>query len=318
MVRGQMGIYDMPLDKDQVDALASQAREGGLEPVVFGEEPSAGQLAGCEVLMGYFPPAELAALPRLRWMQLPCAGAERHCGTLPQGAALTNCSGAFGQDIAEHVVCVTLMLMRLMPSYQRGQQAHEWGRLAPARNVAYSTVCVFGMGDLGSWIARDFHLLGARVRGVARTARDAGGVFDETYVTSEAERAVAGADVVVGALPATPGTRGLVSAEVIGAMGPGTIFVNVGRGATVDEAALAQALLAGRIGGSALDVFEEEPLPAASPFWDLPNVIVTPHVAGRDTDPLAMRQIFCICTDNLGRYLAGRPLTHVVDQTLGY
>ena len=318
MGRAQMGVFGMPFDKDETTEIATMAREGGLEPVIFEREPVAAQLTGCEVLMGYFPAGELAALPRLRWVQLPCAGAERYCGALPAGATLANCSGAFGQDIAEHVLCVTLMLLRMLPAYQRQQFAHEWRRGDAARNVAGSTVCVIGMGDLGSWVARDFRMLGARVRGVARTSHAPAEPFDESYTSHDLAAAVRDADVVVCALPATPQTAGLVSSDVLAAMGEQGILVNVGRGATVDEEALAEALLAGRLAGAALDVFDEEPLPASSPLWDLPNVIVTPHVAGRDTDPIAVRNIFGICTDNLRRYLAGQPLTHVVDQTLGY
>jgi phosphoglycerate dehydrogenase-like enzyme len=141
-------------------------------------------------------------------------------------------------------------------------------------------------------------------------------VFERIYAVDELEEAAGWADDIVNVLPATEETRGLFGVAAFGAMNPWTRFVNVGRGATVDEEALVDALASGRIAGAGLDVFEEEPLPAESPLWAMPNVVVSPHVSG---DYVGWQEAAVeLFVDNLQRYLLGRPLRNVVDTSRGY
>jgi phosphoglycerate dehydrogenase-like enzyme len=177
-------------------------------------------------------------------------------------------------------------------------------------------VVVVGVGPIGRAVARACRALGMRVRGVGRTARGRDEVFDTIFGIDELADAVRRADYVVDALPATPETRHAFGPEVFATMRPWARFVNVGRGSTVDEDALADALREGRIAGAALDVFEAEPLPAESPLWQLANVIVSPHMSG---DFAGWREaVVERFVENLERYLTGRPLEGVVDKRRGY
>jgi phosphoglycerate dehydrogenase-like enzyme len=154
------------------------------------------------------------------------------------------------------------------------------------------------------------------VRGIARTARGADGVFESIRGPDALLPELAQADHVVNVLPRTPDTERMFDGAAFAAMKPTAFFVNIGRGATVDESALIEALRAGSIGGAALDVFEVEPLPDDSPLWTMPNVLISPHRAG-DHDGWP-RDVVALFADNLGRYLAGEPLRNVVDIELGY
>jgi phosphoglycerate dehydrogenase-like enzyme len=170
-----------------------------------------------------------------------------------------------------------------------------------------------GLGDIGRTIARRALALGVRVVGVSRSGRRVPGIA-RVYRAAALPRALAEGDVVVLVLPLTPHTRGLVDARTLAVMKPDAWLVNIGRGALVDEDALLAALRERRIGGAILDVFATEPLPAGHALWALDNVVVTPHISGPDL-PGALASVF---NDNLVRFLAGRPLRHVVDRRRGY
>jgi phosphoglycerate dehydrogenase-like enzyme len=155
-----------------------------------------------------------------------------------------------------------------------------------------------------------------RVRGVGTIPREDDDVFETVLGVDDLARACSWADVVVGVLPAIPTTRHLFDETAFAAMRPSARFVNVGRGSTVDERALAEALASGRLAGAAIDVFEEEPLPQDSPLWEMPNVVVSPHASAnfagwRET----LVELF---VENLQRYVSGRPLRNVVDKARGY
>ena len=270
--------------------------------------------------MGYFPPALLPELPALKWLQTPAAGVDKLCGNIfaKDDAVLTNCSGAFGVAIAEYMVTGILMLMRLMPEYASNQQHHVWKCMGSCRSIYGSTITVVGMGDIGSRFAHVAKAMGATVRGVRRTLGKQPADFDAVYTSDQLAEAVRDVDVVVMCLPGTAATRGMLSRECIAQMGPQTIVVNCGRGFTVDEEALIDALREKRIAGAVLDVTAVEPLSPDSPLWDMEHVILTPHISGHDDDPVNYQFIFRIFRENLTRYLAGQPLEHQVDRTRGY
>jgi len=172
---------------------------------------------------------------------------------------------------------------------------------------------VIGLGDIGARIARSGRALGMRAIGVSRTGRPVTGV-SRVYRTRALTAALAEADFVVLTVPLSPATRGLLDAAALAAMKPSAWLINVARGPIVDEDAMVEALRAGRIAGAILDVFDIEPLPPTHPLWTLPNVVITPHISG----PSTPREIAPLFADNLRRYLAGRPLRHVVDRRRGY
>lgn len=318
----KIAFRHVPFSAEQQEELNALAAQGGYEPLwcADGSVPSAEALSDCEILMGYFPPDVIRALPALKWVQTPAAGVEKLCADIYSNpdTVLTNCSGAFGITISEYMLTGLLMLMRNMPAYMQNQHAHTWKCMGCCRSISGSKITVVGMGDIGSKFAARAKAMGAYIRGVRRTAGAAPENFDEVYTSDRLVEAVQGVDAVVMCLPGTKATTGMVSKAVIDAMGPQTIVVNCGRGFTMDQSALIAALQEKRIAGAVLDVFETEPLEAASPLWDMENVIVTPHISGHDDDPINIASIYSIFRENLTRWISSQPLTHVVDRTRGY
>jgi glyoxylate/hydroxypyruvate reductase len=196
----------------------------------------------------------------------------------------------------------------------REQRAHRWERYA-GEEIAGKTVCVVGLGKIGREVARLARALDARVVGTVRDVR--GRLPDELGVerlepTDRLDELLPGADVVVLAVPHTALTHRLLDARRLALLRPGAILVNIARGDVVDEAALVDALRTGRLRGAALDVFEQEPLPAESPLWDLPNVFVCPHSAS--TVAAENERIVELFQENIRRYLDGRPLLNLLDK----
>ncbi len=284
-------------------------------------EALAAALEGADVLFAWSGGRDLlrpawGIAGSLRWIQAASAGVD---GLLfPELVAsdvvLTNARGVFDRPIAEHVLGLLLLFAKDLRGVLERQRRREW-RPRDTETLDGRRLLVVGVGSIGRAIARTAKTFGMVVRGVGRTTRpDA--VFGTVMGVDELHDALAWADVVVDALPATPATRHLFDAEAFAAMNPWARFVNVGRGSTVDEAALVEALRSGRIAAAALDVFETEPLPETSPLWELPNVVITPHVAG---DVAGWREaVVEVFVENLERYLTGEPLRNVVDKGLGF
>lgn len=257
------------------------------------------------------------AAPRLRWFQAGAAGAgEAVAGTglLEAGVTVTTGSGLFSAPLAEFTVGAVLAHLKEFGRLERQRRERDW-HTAPTGSLDEKTVCVVGTGSIGEAVAARLAPFGCRLVGVRRSAPHAGehGPFDEMYATADLAKAVADADYVVITLPATPGTRHLFDARLLKAMKPGAYIVNVGRGAVIDEAALVEALRSGHISGAALDVNEVEPLPKASPLWDMPEILLGYHATAMTTGGAANRRLTRLFCDNLRRYLDGRPLLNRVD-----
>ena len=229
---------------------------------------------------------------------------------------LTNARGAADQPITETVVGFVVALAKgFLPMFDR-QRAHVWETHETDR-LAGSRVVVVGPGPIGRSIGRALRDgLGMRVAAVGRIARAGDDVFDSIRGIDDLHAAVADADYVIDAMPLTPQTGHAFEAPAFGAMKSTARFINIGRGKTVEEAALVDALVSGGIAGAALDVFEEEPLPAESPLWDMENVIVCPHMSG---DVTGWEADFAdVFYDNVRRWLDGAPLRNVVDKRVGF
>lgn len=312
----------LPFSTAQMAELDALAARGGYETLWCenGALPTADEAADCEILMGYFPPDLIRTMPALKWVQTPAAGVERLCADIYRNpdAVLTNCSGAFGVAISEYMLTGLLMLMRNMPAYMQNQRSRVWKCVGTCRSVFGSRITVVGMGDIGTKFAARAKAMGAYIRGVRRTAGAVPENFDEVFTSDRLREAVQDVDAVVLCLPGTNSTVGIISRDVIEAMAPGTIVVNCGRGYTMDQNALIAALQEKRLAGAVLDVFAVEPLEESSPLWEMENVILTPHISGHDDDPINIASIYEIFTENLQRWIAGQPLTHVVDRTQGY
>jgi phosphoglycerate dehydrogenase-like enzyme len=261
-----------------------------------------------------FYDAELVAVlgrnvPRLRWVQLPTMGfdpVELH--GVPPGIAVTSAGDAYAPTVSEHAVAMLLALVRRIPAAVRDGEHARWDQ-SGARAIGTlndATVAVVGFGNIGREIARRLRGFGAHVVAVTRSGRS-DLLADESARVADLNAIFACCDAVVLAVPLTAETRHLLGAEALAALPPHAIVINIARGGVVDHAALHDALAAGRLGGAGLDVTDPEPLPPDSPLWTLPNVLITPHVAGYGGD-VAPRRILALVERNLGHFMAGRPL----------
>jgi len=279
-------------------------------------------LDGADVLFAWRPTGEAlsnawGSAGSLKWIQSASAGVDSLL--FPELArshvVVTNARGIYEEAMAEYVLGLMLVMAKGLRGVLERQRRAEWEHRQTER-LERKRVLVAGTGPIGRAIARDCRALRMSVRGVARHAHPGDADLVEIFAVERLVDAVSTADYVVNALPATEETRHLFDEDVFEAMPPQARFVNVGRGSTVDERALIGALEAGSIAGAALDVFEDEPLPADSPLWAMPNVIVSPHMAG---DAAGWKEAAVeLFVRNLERYLTGRPLMNVVDKTHGY
>jgi phosphoglycerate dehydrogenase-like enzyme len=287
------------------------------------DEEARGLMAEADAAFsGQIPRGHLAAAPRLRWIHSPAAGVGGmlYGEMLERPVVITNSRGMAADIIAEHVVAVTLAMFRRLPLAVRRQAERGWAQdeIGTAnRRLAGARVLVVGLGAIGGAAAERLAALGAVVTAVRRrTGLPAPGYLAGVVGPERLLHALADADVVVVSAAETAATRGLIGAQALAAMKTDAVLVNVSRGKLVDEAALADALAGGRIGGAALDVFEHEPLDPASPLWTHPDVLITPHTSGFAPDH--WDRAIALFAENLRRFDAGLELLNVVDKHAGY
>jgi len=251
----------------------------------------------------------LLQAPQPKWLHVFAAGTDHpvFAEVRRRGIRLTHSAGSSAVPIAHTVIMHVLALSRRARAFAVAQSAHEWAE-TDVVDVESRTMGIVGLGSIGAEVARLAQHFGMRVIGVRRTP--SGDEPCETWPIERLHELLSMVDVLVLTAPLTVDTLGMIGAEELALMPKGAHVVNVGRGQVVDEPALAAALASGRLGGAALDVFAVEPLPAESPLWDLPNVIITPHSAG--STPLATERAAEIFADNLGRYVRGEPLRNEV------
>lgn len=279
-------------------------------------------LHGADVLLGWsFRDASLrevwADADALRWIHWGGAGVDAVLfpELVESDLVLTNSRGIFDRPMAEYVLALVLAFAKDLPGTLEAQRRGRWEYRLSER-IDGSTALVVGAGAIGREIARLLRAAGMRVVGVGRRARSADPDFGAVHAADALEGLLGQADYVIAAAPHTPQTEGLFNADRFAAMRPTARFINVGRGALVDERALVAALERGAIAGAALDVFRSEPLAADSPLWGAPNLIVSPHMSGDYAGyPAALAELFL---DNFRRYRAGEPLRNVVDKRAGY
>jgi phosphoglycerate dehydrogenase-like enzyme len=280
------------------------------------DDTLAAALPGTEVLLVWDFTSDAVrrcwpAADALRWVHTASAGVDRL--TFPElldsPVTLTNSRGVFDQPMAEYVLGLVLAMAKDLPTTLAAQQRREW-RHRESERVTGTCAVVVGSGPIGHAIARMLAAVGMRVELVGRRASS--GVHDAGALPGLLPHA----DWLVLAAPLTEATRGMLDAAALAALRASARVINVGRGALVVEPDLVDALRAGRLAGAALDVFAHEPLPPDSPLWDLPGVIVSPHMSG---DVLGWRaELMEVFAENLARYRAGEPLHNVIDKKLGY
>ena len=271
----------------------------------------------------------LVRAPHLTWVHTATSGVERALtpAALARDVLVTNARGVFSRPIAEHVLLMILAISRHLPDLVELQRERTWQPLE-GRELRELTIGIVGYGSLGRSVASLASAFGSRVIAMRRrpdAPADGPGDGDEFPVQPRLDRVIgperlhellAESDVVVLAAPLTAETEGMIDEAALAAMKRDAWLINVARGRLIDDTALIRALRDHRIGGAALDTFRDEPLPQTSPYWELPNVILTPHTAWSSARVLDRSiELFC---DNLVRFSRGEPLRNVVDPEAGY
>jgi phosphoglycerate dehydrogenase-like enzyme len=275
-------------------------------------------LRDADAAYGRLPESLLRHAGRLRWLQAPQAAPPPgyyHQALIEHPVTVTNMRDTYTDHVAAHTLALVLALARGLPAYVRDQTRARWapdwdpGAVLP---LAEAHALIVGAGAVGAEVGRLLAAFGTTVTGV--DARRAGPLpgFAAVHGAQALDALLPGADLVVLTVPHTPRTEGMVDAARLARFRPGAYLVNIGRGPTVRLDALTEALREGRLRGAALDVFEDEPLPAGHPLWSRPEVLITPHVAG--VGPHSGERRFAVLEENARRFAAGRDLLNVVDK----
>ena len=301
---------------ERLDALRDVADIASLQ------EASPAQQASAEVLLVWdFRSRSLDAvvreLPALRWLHAASAGLEHVLvpAIIEGDFVVTRAAGFFDEPIAEYVAALVLAHAKQLGTTIATQRERRWVH-REATSVAGRTMAIVGMGQIGRAVGRTAHALGMEVVGVRRSGEGHPEDPPGTRIVAGPREAAAAADYLVVTAALTPETRDLVSAEVLAALRPEAYLINVARSQIVDQEALVAALREGRLAGAALDVFDREPLPPDSPLWEVPNLLISPHMAG-DTIGYNL-DLMDEFGEQLRRYRRGEPLLHVVDVRQGY
>lgn len=282
-------------------------------------------LPEAEVVLGWaVRPENFRSAKHLRWIQVTAAGVGHMLfpEMVESDVVVTNGRGIHAVAMAEHTIGVILAFVRKLHLARDEQHRKHWTQKelwadTPAfGELGGRTLGLVGLGSVGEEIAVRARALGLGVIAVRKHPRPGPGPADEQWGPERLGDLLARADFVALAAPLTAETRGLIGREQLARMKPGAVLVNLGRGGLVEEDALIESLRAGRIAGAALDVFREEPLPASSPLWEMPQVILTPHVSG--LGPRYWERAMDLFARNLQAWRADEPLINVVDKRAGY
>ena len=287
------------------------------------EAEAAAAMPGAQAMIGFCNSDIIQAGDALHWVQLFSAGSE-NCVTIPAVGArrllVTNMQRISSPPIAEHVMAMLLAFTRGLNIHLPAQRTGRWNEDLVPREQTWEltgrTLLVVGLGGIGTEVAKRARALGMRVVATRASDRPAPGFVDAVARPEDLRKLTADADVIVNAAPLTPRTTGLFNAQFFAAMKPTAYFINVGRGRSVVTADLVKALNDKRLAGAGLDVIDPEPLPADHPLWQMPNVIITPHVAA-NSDKVFGR-VLLLAQENLRRYVAGEKMLSVVDPARGY
>ncbi|HEX7286016.1 MAG TPA: D-2-hydroxyacid dehydrogenase [Candidatus Angelobacter sp.] len=288
-------------------------------------ERIAEEIADTDIFIGWsLRPDQLAGARKLKWVHSPAAAIHQlmYPELINSSVVVTNSTGVHGPVVAEHAIAVLLALAKRLPQAMQYQAKKVWAQeilwkeQPRPREVAGATAAVIGMGGIGGEFAGRARALGLKVLAVRENPAKGPGLADAVFGPEKIEEVLSQADYVLLCTPVTPATTHIINAARLQKMKPDAYLINVARGTLIDERALIAALKVRRIAGAALDVFEEEPLPADSEFWSLDNVLITPHTAAV-TEKLWDRH-YDLIVENLRRFLDGRPLLNHVDKKRGY
>ena len=314
-------VVNPALEERHWKQIRAAAEKNGFAALYFHEDAEAlPYLRDAEIIFGQS--AELGKnSPALRWLCTPSAGVNQFSGPdafASPDAVLTNSSGAYGVTISEHIVMLALEMLRRQMDYSAIVRHREWKRDLPVRSIKGSRITLLGTGDIGQETAVKLRAFGpACLLGVNRSRNNPRGLFDRVIQQSRLDEALPETEMLVISLPGTPETYHMLDARRLALLPDQALVINVGRGTVIDQKALESELRRNRL-VAALDVFEQEPLPADDSLWDCPNLLIAPHVAGNMTLPYTKDRIVALFLEDFENYCTGRPLLRQVDLQKGY
>ena len=317
-------IYQEFLTDAHKAQIQKTAAEAGFVPHFFTLEQfdeAKACLQDCEILYAHSPELLRAAPATLKWYCCSFAGVDPYCKDpsifANPDCVLTN-SNVYGVTIAEHVVMVTLMLLRRMPEYEEIVRNRSWSNQLPIRSIRDNEFTILGTGNIGVNVAERMRGMGAaKIIGLSRSGRPHP-AFDEVHPIADLDKVLPDTKILVMALPGTAETIHILDRVRIALLPKDAYVINVGRGTAVEQEPLIEALNEGRIAGAALDVMDPEPLPADHPLWSAKNLILTPHVSGNMTLGYTCDTNVAMFCEDLKNYAAGKPLNGFVDRVKGY
>lgn len=284
------------------------------------EEDAQDVIEDVDIIVGGLSIESLRRAKNLKWVQMTWAGTDIYTRVegFPEGVLLTNASGAFGKEISEYVIGTILARYIRLDQYFDNQKKSLWKGMGAERNLDGKRVLIFGTGDIGTNIAKRLKSFGTVNIGVKRVVDRPLEYFDDLYTLDNIDELLPKADIVIGCLPNTDYTQGLLDYRRLSMMKKDSTLVNVGRGTLIVTEDLIRLLHEGHFSDVILDVTDVEPLPQISPLWNMPNVIVTPHISGQGRSKATEKAIWEICIENIGRYITGESLKNLVDIKAGY
>lgn len=308
-----------PVEPRHVDQIAAAAPRADV--IDAGQERVAAEIRQADVFCGHakvpMPWDEVVRQGRLKWLQSSAAGMD-HClvpSVIASDILVTSASGVLADQVTEHAVALITAWLRNLPVFFRAQHAKEFIR-RPTRDLHRATIGIVGFGGVGRRMAQVLSAFKTRILATDWCPVDKPDYVESLWGPDRLADLLPQVDVLILSTPLNDITRGMIDAAALAQLKPSALLANLARGPLVVERDLVAALEAGRLAGAVLDVTEQEPLPVSSKLWELPNVILTPHVAGQSARRIDdMTDFFC---DNLRRYSAGQPLRNVVDKRLGF
>ena len=309
-----------PVERRHIERIAAAAPWA--EIVDAGQERIAKDLLEADIFCGHAKvPVDwdgVVRQGRLRWIQSSAAGMD-HClvpSVVASDIPVTSASGVLADQVAEHTIALVTAWLRSLPVFFRAQQKKEFIR-RPTRDLHHSTVGIAGFGGVGRRLAQVLAPFKTRILATDLFPFDKPDYVEALWPADRLHDLLATCDIVVLCLPLNDDTRGIIGAGELAKMKPGALLANMARGPLVDPAALVESLERGRLAGAVMDVTEPEPLPPESKLWDMPNVLITPHVGGQCARRIDdMTDLFC---ENLRRWKTGEPLVnYLTNKRLGF
>ena len=298
-----------------------QAAAPGAEVVDAGQEQIAEEILSADIYCGHakapVPWPEVVAQGRLKWIHSSAAGLD-HClvpEVIDSEILVTSASGVLADQVTEQTLALLLGYLRSMPTFYQAQQAREFIR-RPTRDLHHKTIGIVGLGGVGRRLAGVLSCFKTRILATDWDPYDKPDYVESLWPADRLHDLCRAVEILILCAPLNEHTRGMIDAAALAQLKPGALLCNVARGPLVVERDLVAALESGHLGGAVMDVTEQEPLPIDSKLWDMPNVIITPHVGGQSARRIDDGTTF-FC-DNLGRYLREEPLKNLVDKQLGF